>query len=104
MERIVIVAYHPKAGKEAELISLARSHWSILDAQGLVSDRKPIISRAKDGSIVEVFGWKSEDSINQAHTNEVVQQLWAEFAQVCDYIPVGDVKEASQLFTELTPI
>jgi hypothetical protein len=104
MERIVIVAYRPKPGKKDALITLARSHWSVLDGQGLVSDRKPIISKAEDGSVVEVFGWKSEDAINQAHTNEVVQQLWTEFAEVCDYIPVGDVKEGSQLFTELTPI
>lgn len=104
MERIVIVAYRPKPGKENDLIALAQSHWSVLNAQSLVSDRKPIISSAKDGSIVEVFGWKSEGSINQAHANEVVQQLWAEFAEVCDYIPVGEVKEASQLFTELAPI
>lgn len=104
MERIVIAAYRPKPDKADDLINFVRTHWSVLDNEGLVSDRKPIISVAKDGTVVEVFGWKSEDSIKLAHTNKVVQGLWSEFAQLCDYIPIGELEEAHDLFTELTPI
>ena len=56
--------------------------------------------RAADGSIVEVFEWKSADAIKEAHQNEVVQELWERFSQVCDYeIPVN-VKEFQGLFSE----
>ena len=42
--------------------------------------------RAVNGSIVEVFEWKSSEASNQAHKNVAVQALWAEFSEVCDYI------------------
>lgn len=104
MERIVIAAYRPKAGQEEALRQLVLSHWAVLHSQGLVSARQPIIGKAQDSTIVEVFGWKSQGAIDEAHSNPTVQQLWAEFAKVCDFIPVGDVHEASLLFSELTPI
>lgn len=104
MERIVIVAYKPLPGKEKELEQLVKGHWDKLNGEGLVSDRTPVIARATDGSVIEVFGWKSEEAIEAAHSNAVVQNLWAEFAKVCEYIPVGSVSESDNLFSEFTPI
>ena len=73
---------------------------SILKTQNLVTDRAPIIMKAADGSIIEVFEWKSADAIKEAHQNKVVQELWERFSQVCDYeIPVN-VKEFQGLFSE----
>lgn len=100
MERIVIVAYKPHLGKEAELRSLMETHWSILNKQGLVSDRKPITCQSADGSFIEVFGWKSKEAIEQAHGNSEVQAMWGKFAEVCEYIPIGNVAESSNLFSE----
>jgi len=100
MSRGVIVIYRPKKGKDAALLQLVKDHMSILQTQNLVTDRAPIIMKAGDGSIVEVFEWKSGDAIKEAHQNEVVQELWERFSQVCDYeIPVN-VKEFQGLFSE----
>jgi len=33
-----------------------------------------------------------------------VQQLWARVAEVCDYIPVAEVPEASKLFSEFSAL
>ena len=104
MEKIVIVAYRPLKGKSDDLEKLVVTHWSRLNAEGLVSQRIPVMGKAKDGSIIEIFGWKSEDAIELAHTNPVVQQLWKEFAEVCEYIPIGDIEEAGKLFSEFTPL
>jgi hypothetical protein len=30
--------------------------------------------------------------------------MWEEYGKVCDYVPVGQVPEASQLFSEFTPV
>ena len=68
--RIVIVAYKPKPGKENELMQLALEHYPTLKDQGLVTDRTPILMKAKDGTIIEVFEWKSHAAIEQAHTNK----------------------------------
>ena len=56
--------------------------------------------RPENGSIVEVFEWKSSEAINQAHENVAVQALWAEFSEVCDYTPLAQLKETYAMFAE----
>ena len=102
--RIVIVAYKPKPGMESNLKVLTLNHHPRLREQDLVTDRLPIIMKSKDGTIIEVFEWKSEDAIQQAHTNKVVGQLWVEFSEVCDYIPIGQLPESSELFANYSPV
>ncbi len=103
MERIVIVAYRPKPGCGIALNKLVDAHHSRLQAEALVSKRLPIIVRAINGDIIEVFGWRSAEAIELAHSNEAVQKMWTEFAEVCDFVPVSEVPEAAQLFSEFTP-
>lgn len=103
MERIVIACYKPKPCQNEALKSLMETHWSRLDAEGLVSERKPILMVAQDGTYLEVFGWKSADAMAAAHQNPNVLKMWEEYAVVCDYIPVGQVPEAAQLFSEFSP-
>ena len=103
MERIVIAAYKPKPGKADALRALMHTHVPRLRAQGLVTDRVSIIMEAADGTFIEVFGWKSKDAIAAAHENPAVLAMWKEYADVCDYVPVGTVAEAGQLFSEFTP-
>jgi hypothetical protein len=102
--RIVIVGYKPKPGKASALRELAKDHVGILRREGLVTDRAPIIMAAKDGTVIEVFEWKSKDAIESAHSNPRVIDLWKRYDEVCEYVPVGSVEEISQLFSEFTPI
>jgi hypothetical protein len=101
--RIVIVAYKPKAGKAEALQQLIRTHLSILKSLDLVTDRAFILMEAKDGTIIEVFEWKSTSAIEQAHAHPEVLQMWGRYAEVCDYVPIGKVEEAANLFSEFTP-
>ena len=66
---VVIVAYRPKAGRESELLKLVRGRVPTLREEGLVTDRVPVLMRAKDGTIVEVSEWKSQAAIEEAHRN-----------------------------------
>jgi hypothetical protein len=104
MERIVITAYKPFPGKETELERITKEHWSILHKEGLVSDRQPIVCKAQDGTVIEVFGWKSKEAIDQAHGNPAVRRLWEEFGKVCEFVPVGAVEESGAVFSEFTPV
>jgi hypothetical protein len=104
MERIVMVGYKPLPGKETELKSLMKTHWDILNKEGLVSDRESIICQSTDGTIIEIFGWKSKEAIEQSHSNETVQKMWTEYSKVCEYVPVGKVDESLNLFSEFDPI
>jgi hypothetical protein len=104
MGRVVISCYRPKPGHEEALGELMRTHVATLRSIGLVSDRRPITVRAKDGTYVEVFEWASKDAIQTAHNHPVVLKMWEAYGKVCDYIPIAQVPEAAQLFAEFTPV
>ncbi|MBV9277048.1 MAG: hypothetical protein JOZ97_02315 [Candidatus Eremiobacteraeota bacterium] len=104
MGQVSIACYRPKPGKDAELLELTRQHIPILRAQGLVTDREPYLMRAADGTLVEVFEWKSADAIEAAHTNPEVGKLWQRYGELCDYIKLGDLAETRELFANFDPI
>jgi hypothetical protein len=104
MGRFVIVAYAPKAGKEEQLLAAVRKHLQVLQAEQLVTDRPAYVMRAADGTIVEIFEWRSAEAINQAHGNPAVQALWAELGAACDYVPLSKLAEAQQMFAEFDAV
>lgn len=104
MGRFVIATFRPKPGREAALLAVVRRHWSVLAAEGLVTERPPYAMQAEDGTVVEVFEWRSGDAIDQAHRNPAVQALWAEFEAACDYVPLAALPEAERPFAEFRPL
>ena len=80
------------------------SHLATLRSIGLVTDRIPITMEAKDGTFVEVFEWASSEAIEAAHRHPVVLKMWEDYGRVCEYVPISQVPEASQLFSEFTPV
>jgi hypothetical protein len=100
MGRLVIVAYRPKPGKAEALDALMLTHVPRLRSEGLATDRESVLMRSADGTIIEVFEWRSAEAIASAHSNPAVQQMWAEFAEVCDYLPLSSLAESSDLFAE----
>lgn len=104
MGRIGIACYRPKAGQTDALRKLMLEHVATLRALGLVTNRAPITMEAKDGTFVEVFEWLSAEAIQSAHTNPGVLKMWEAYGKVCDYIPVAQVPEATQLFSDFTPV
>ena len=104
MGRIVIATYRPKQGQSAALKELMKTHVAILRSQDLVTERTPILMEAADGTIIEVFEWQSKEAIESAHSNPAVLEMWAAYAKVCEYIPVGEVSETGEIFAEFTPL
>lgn len=104
MGRIVIACYRPKPGHADALRALMADHLPRLRAAGLVTERASIIAEAADGTVIEVFEWASKAAIEQAHRHPDVQTMWAEYAEVCEYVPIGAVPEAAQLFSEFAPL
>ena len=101
---VVIVAYRPKAGKEKELLELVRSRVPTLKKENLVTDRIPTIMRARDGTIIEVSEWKSQEAIDAAHKNPNVLAMWNKFFALCDCVPLTTVTEAAEMFAGFEPI
>src|ERR1700743_3230893 len=99
MGRTVIVGYKPKPGKEVALKESMKTHLPILAKEDLVRDKESYIMEANDGTIVEVFEWLSEEAIEKARTNPAVLKMWGEYAEVCEYIPVGNLSEIANLYS-----
>lgn len=86
------------------LDELIKTHVDRLRMEGLATSRIPIIMKAADRTVIEVFEWISKEAIERAHTNPVVLKMWEEFEAVCEYVPVSDIKESSQLFSEFDDV
>lgn len=104
MSVMVIACYRPKPGMDKELLSLMKTHLPVLRGEGLVGDGPSLCGRAKDGTLVEVFTWKSQAAIDSAHKNPAVLAMWDKFGKVCDYTVIADVDGAKDMFTPLEPV
>jgi hypothetical protein len=100
---VVIVAYRPKPGKEADLLQLTREHVPLLRAEGLATDRPVIACLAADGTVVEVFEW-ADGGVVRAHSNPAVMGLWKRYAEACEIVPLSLLAEVSDMFASFRPI
>jgi quinol monooxygenase YgiN len=101
---VVIVAYRPKPGKGSETLDLVRNRVPTLRKEALVTERTPIIMRARDGTIIEVSEWKSREAIDAAHKNSNVLAMWNRFFAVSDCVPLNQLSESAEMFAGFEPI
>lgn len=100
---VVIIGYRPKPEKVSDLDQLTREHYPILKKEGLVTDRIPTIMKASDGTVIEVFEWRSADAIAAAHTNEEVKKMWERYSACSEFVPLAELKESTEIFASFTP-
>jgi hypothetical protein len=99
MGSIAVACYKPRPGREQDLLELVRNHQPPLLAEGLVTERKPIVMRCADGTIVEVFEWVSKEAVAGAHKNPAVLALWKQFEAVCWYETPANIAEFQNMFS-----
>ncbi len=104
MGQFAIVAYRPHAGKVQQLLDLTKEHVPILQKEGLATDRPPYAMKAADGTIVEVFEWKSAEAIASAHNNPAVLALWNRYNEACEIISLGSLDECKNMFAGFEPV
>ena len=104
MGRFVIVAYRPRPGKEQRLLELTREHLPILRSEGLATDRPSYVMRATDGTIIEVFEWKSPEAIAAAHQNPVWQSMCARYMDTCEFVSLEGLSECKNMFAEFESV
>lgn len=97
---MTVASYRPKPGRADALLALTRAHLPLLVAEGLAEPGRRLCGRAKDGTIVEIFVWKSPASIEAAHNNAAVGALWAQFGEIADFVLAKDLAETAAPFAE----
>lgn len=88
MKRVTIAVYKPKPHRDTAVLALVRGHSALLEAEGLITQREPIVMRA--GA--------------EAHAHPAVLPLWGEFEAVCDFQSLAALPEAQQPFAEFDGI
>lgn len=94
----VMALFRPKPGHEAALMACMRDHLPVLRARGLATDAPSTVLRAADGTLVEIFDWRSAAAIDAAHADPEVARLWARYAACCDYVTLADLAESRAMF------
>jgi glycerol kinase len=93
-----LVTYHPKEGKENELLELVRKHWPALSGTGLVTDEQAVVYRAWDKRsgkphFVEIFSWRDERASSLAHQTPEVMAVWEPMGLVMDSMTLSKIEE-----------
>jgi hypothetical protein len=94
----VICVFRPLPGKEDDLRAVLRDHLPTLRNEGLVTGREPYVMKAKGGAYLEVFEWKSDEAVREAHRNPRVAALWKRFEASCTYETLSSLEEAGEMF------
>lgn len=102
--RIAINAYRAKAGREQVLLAELRDHQSLLWSEGLATDREPVVMRAGDGTLLEIFEWASPAAIEDAHRNARVKAAWARLEACADFVPLAAVDGAGAPFADFARV
>lgn len=103
-EKIAMALYRPNPGKEETLKDIVKIHLPTLANEGLITERTPIHLEATDGTIIEIFGWKSEEAKDKAHQSSRVLQVWEQMMEVAEMTNLSSLSEANQPFPNFKPL
>ena len=104
MGQFVIVTFKPLYGKEEELREVVLNHVPTLQSIGLATSRPAYIMKSKNGTIVEVFEWVSQDAIAKAHEHPTVLEMWKKFESACEYKSLSEIEECKEMFPGFEPV
>ena len=101
---IVFAAYRPHEGREEEFLSLLKGHVPTLRRLELATGRAPIVAKAKDGTIIEIFEWASAEAAPAAHEHPEVGRIWEAMGAVSEFTTIGSLEEVGKPFPHFTPV
>lgn len=101
---LAIATYRPKPGKEVVFLELLKKHIPTLRAQGLITDSPAYASRSANGTILEVFEWKSEEAKAKAHENKAVMDCWNQFFGLAEIVTLNSLEETKAPFASFERI
>ena len=101
---LVICSYRPKPGHEGDARRLMAGHVPLLRGHGLLTDRATMQGAGKDGELVEIFEWASEEKSRSAPAIAEVGAYWKAMSEAMDFVPLASLPEAQRPFAHFTPV
>ncbi len=84
-------------------MALTLEHVPYLRSLGFATERPPVIAKAGDGTILEIFEW-AEGGLRKAHAHAGLGEMWGRFSSACDSVPLASLAEAGMIFANFVPI
>ena len=101
---LVICSYRPKPGNEEQARALMAGHVPALRRQGLVTERAAIHGAGKDGELVEIFEWASEEKSRNAPAIPEIGAYWKAMSEAMDFVPLASLPETQRPFAHFAPV
>ena len=101
---LVICSYKPKPGMESEARRLMAAHVPLLRAHGLITERAVVRGAGKDGELVEIFEWESEEKSRAAPAIPEIAAHWKAMSEAMDFVPLASLPEAARPFAHFLPV
>jgi len=102
--QFAIACYRPKLGQEQALLETIREHAGILRKEGFLTDKRPYVMQARDGTFIEVFEWKSPEAKQEAHQNAAVGKVWQKFSECAEFPPLANLEECRRPFASFVSV
>ncbi|WP_219834836.1 antibiotic biosynthesis monooxygenase [Paenibacillus sp. R14(2021)] len=93
-----IALYRPHPGQDAALRDILRTHEPALRAEGLITAYPLLRLEAGDGTLIELFEWKSEEAKDRAHKSPVIWPIWERMMAVAEMTSLASLEEAKRPF------
>jgi len=93
--RLSLSAYRPRPGRSGEVLPHFRHEVATLRARGYITDRAAPICLTDRGEYLVITEWATAISVDEAHDDEVVLDVWARKEKVVDYIAPSDLDKST---------
>ena len=104
MRKVTFIVLKPRPGKTEELIALLKRSNMILQQLNIALQKDQILAMSSNGTIIQIFEWTSERSLELATEHEEVRELWAEAEKLSDFQKPSSLQEFQEMFPSLNII
>jgi hypothetical protein len=98
MTRLSFSAYRPRPGRVDEVLPHLREEVATLRARGYITARPAPICRTARGEYLVVAEWATETSVDEAHRDEVILEIWRRKEQLVEYLAPADFDQSDVPF------
>jgi hypothetical protein len=93
--RLSLSGYRPKPGHSDELLPHVRHEVALLRARGHITNRPAPICLTERGEYLVITEWASASSVDEAHEDAVVLEVWRRKEQLVEYIAPSDLDNSA---------
>ena len=93
--RVSLSAYRPRPGRGDEVLPHLRHEVATLRARGHITSRRAPVCLTAKGEYLVIAEWATESSVDEAHEDEVILDVWRRKQQLVEYIAPSDLDKSA---------